>query len=49
MTEKPKGDRHDVVAAVMRLLTRVPDAPPPADDKPRWYASEKKTPPDSFY
>lgn len=49
MTDKQKDERQEVLAAVKRLLARVPDEPLPVDAKPRWHASEKKTAPDSAY
>jgi hypothetical protein len=48
MTDKPKDERTGVLAAVMRLLARVPEPSPP-EHKPRWRDSESKTPPDSLY
>jgi hypothetical protein len=49
MTDKEKSDLQVLLAAVTRLLDRVPVDPPTADRMPRWHKGEKTTPPDSLY
>ena len=48
MTDNQKDERAGILAAVMRLLARVPEPSPP-ERKPLWHKSEGKTPPDSLY
>ena len=47
MTDK-QDERRERLAAVTRLLARVPETSPPGR-KPEWRKSEATTPPDSLY
>ncbi len=49
MTENKTVKKQDVIAAVERLLARVPKEPPAVEAAARWRESQKKTDPDSPY